>query len=77
MKRFVKYLLTPSIQRLDMVFGFLIAINCIIISSDLLEHAFFLVLLKFMIPVIFSYFVIRFCLFVFGDFLESFKNPKF
>lgn len=77
MKRFVKYLLTPCIQRLDMVFGFLIAINCIVISSDLLEHAFFMVLLRLMIPVIFSYFVIRFCLFVFGDFLESFKNPKF
>lgn len=77
MKRFVKYLLTPRIQRLDMVFGFLITINCIIISSDLLEHAFFMFLLRLMIPVTFSYFVIRFCLFVFGDFLESFKNPKF
>jgi hypothetical protein len=77
MKRFVKYLLTPRIQRLDMVFGFLIAINFIIISSDLLEHAFFIILLRLMIPVTFSYLVIRAYLFVFGDFLESFKNPKF
>ncbi|WP_257142617.1 hypothetical protein [Bacillus wiedmannii] len=77
MKRFVKYLLTPRIQRLDMVFGFLIAINFIIISSDLLEHAFFVILLRLMIPVTFSYLVIRAYLFVFGDFLESFKNPKF
>ncbi|HDX9500321.1 TPA: hypothetical protein ROX79_005233 [Bacillus thuringiensis] len=60
-----------------MVFGFLIAINFIIISSDLLEHAFFIILLRLMIPVTFSYLVIRAYLFVFGDFLESFKNPKF
>ncbi|PEK18548.1 hypothetical protein CN694_27000 [Bacillus wiedmannii] len=60
-----------------MVFGFLIAINFIIISSDLLEHAFFVILLRLMIPVTFSYLVIRAYLFVFGDFLESFKNPKF
>ncbi|PRT27759.1 hypothetical protein C6359_28080 [Bacillus wiedmannii] len=59
-----------------MVFGFLIAINFIIISSDLLEHAFFMIMLKFLIPVTFSYLVIRGYLFVFGDFLESFKNLR-
>ncbi|WP_242242790.1 hypothetical protein [Bacillus cereus group sp. BfR-BA-01309] len=74
MKRFVKYLLTPRIQRLDMVFGFLIAINFIIILSGLLEHTFFMILLMLMIPITFSYLVIRAYLFVFGDFLESFKK---
>lgn len=35
-----------------------------------------MILLRLMIPVTFSYLVIRFPLFVFGDFLESFKKCK-
>ena len=65
MKKSVKYLLTPRIQRLYMIIGLLITIN------------FTIILLRLMIPVTFSYLVIRFPLFVFDDFLESFKNPRF
>ncbi|PHA94954.1 hypothetical protein COE79_29375 [Bacillus toyonensis] len=77
MKKSVKYLLTPRIQRLDIIIGFLIAINFTVILSDWVEYDFLMILLRFMIPVTFSYLVIRVYLFVFGDFLESFKNPRF
>lgn len=77
MKKSVKYLLTPRIQRLDIIIGFLIAINFTVILSDWVEYDFSMILLRFMIPVTFSYLVIRVYLFVFGDFLESFKNPRF
>ncbi|AAY60397.1 hypothetical protein [Bacillus cereus] len=77
MKKSVKYLLTPRIQKLDMIMGFLIAINFTVILSDWVEYDFLMILLRLMIPVTFSYLVIRVYLFVFGDFLESFKNPRF
>ncbi|MDA2043865.1 hypothetical protein PDN46_21810 [Bacillus cereus group sp. Bc191] len=77
MKKSVKHLLTPRIQRLDMFIGFLIAINFTVIIFDWVESDFLMILLRLMIPVTFSYLVIRFPLFVFGDFLESFKNPRF
>ncbi|HHB1887482.1 hypothetical protein J0818_28795 [Bacillus cereus] len=77
MKKSVKYLLTPRIQRLDMFIGFLIAINFTVIIFDWVESDFLMILLRLMIPVTFSYLVISFPLFVFGDFLESFKNPRF
>ncbi|MDF9615757.1 hypothetical protein P5763_27640 [Bacillus cereus] len=77
MKKSVKYLLTPRIQRLYMIIGLLITINFTIILFDWIEYGFLMILLRLMIPVTFSYLVIRFPLFVFGDFLESFKNPRF
>ncbi len=77
MKKLVKYLLTPRIQRLDIIIGFLIAINFTIISFDWVEYDFYMILLRLMIPVTFSYLVIRVYLFIFGDLLESFKNPRF
>ncbi|MED2841324.1 hypothetical protein P4255_28200 [Bacillus wiedmannii] len=77
MKKSVKYLLTPRIQSLDMIIGFLIAINFTIILFDWVEYGFLMILLRLMIPVTFSYLVIRVYLFVFGDLLESFKNPRF
>ncbi|QQA19286.1 hypothetical protein I6G76_00535 (plasmid) [Bacillus cereus] len=60
-----------------MIMGFLIAINFTVILSDWVEYDFLMILLRLMIPVTFSYLVIRVYLFVFGDFLESFKNPRF
>ncbi|WP_275887319.1 hypothetical protein [Bacillus wiedmannii] len=40
MKKLVKYLLTPRIQGLDMIIGFLITINFTIILSELGEYDF-------------------------------------
>lgn len=40
MKKSVKYLLTPRIQRLDMFIGFLIAINFTVILFDWVESDF-------------------------------------